>query len=70
MSSEEMRAELEIFVNQGLQQGWRGWPLKGDNSRSGSRKNRSRTASLRIWRGVRNDSVRWTAPLGVFALSA
>jgi len=26
MSSEEMRAELEIFVNQGLQQGWRGWP--------------------------------------------
>jgi hypothetical protein len=26
MSSEEMRAELEIFVNEGLQQGWRGWP--------------------------------------------
>jgi len=26
MSSEEMRTELEVFVNQGLQQGWRGWP--------------------------------------------
>ncbi|MCU0914739.1 MAG: hypothetical protein MUC88_09270 [Planctomycetes bacterium] len=26
MSSEEMRVELELFVNQGLQQGWRGWP--------------------------------------------
>ncbi len=26
MSSEEMRTELEIFVNQGLREGWRGWP--------------------------------------------
>jgi hypothetical protein len=26
MSSEEMRNELEIFVNQGLREGWRGWP--------------------------------------------
>ena len=26
MSSEEMRTELEVFVNQGLQEGWRGWP--------------------------------------------
>ena len=26
LSSEEMRTELEIFVNQGLQEGWRGWP--------------------------------------------
>jgi hypothetical protein len=26
MSSEEMRSELEIFVNQGLREGWRGWP--------------------------------------------
>jgi hypothetical protein len=28
MSSEEMRVELESFVNAGLRQGWRGWPLK------------------------------------------
>ena len=26
MSSEEMRTELEIFVNQGLREGWHGWP--------------------------------------------
>jgi hypothetical protein len=26
MSSEEMRTELETFVNKGLQEGWRGWP--------------------------------------------
>jgi hypothetical protein len=28
MSSEEMRNELEAFVNAGLREGWRGWPLK------------------------------------------
>jgi len=28
MSSEEMRVELESFVNAGLREGWRGWPLK------------------------------------------
>lgn len=26
MSSEEMRAELELFVNRGLREGWQGWP--------------------------------------------
>ena len=26
MSSEEMRIELERFVNTGLQEGWTGWP--------------------------------------------
>lgn len=30
MSSEEMRTELEMFVNQGLQEGWRGWPRHDD----------------------------------------
>jgi len=28
MCSEQMRAELESFVNKGLKEGWRGWPLK------------------------------------------
>jgi len=28
MSSENMRSELESFVNIGLQYGWRGWPRK------------------------------------------
>ena len=29
MSSEEMGIELESFVNQGLREGWGGWPPKG-----------------------------------------
>lgn len=32
MSSEEMRIELESFVNQGLQEGWGGWPPKREIS--------------------------------------
>jgi hypothetical protein len=28
MSSEQMRIELEAFVNTGLREGWRGWPLR------------------------------------------
>lgn len=28
MSSEEMREELESFVNKGIKEGWEGWPLK------------------------------------------
>ncbi len=28
MSAEEMRTELEAFVNKGLREGWCGWPLK------------------------------------------
>jgi len=29
MAAEQMRMELESFVNQGLQEDWRGWPMKG-----------------------------------------
>ncbi len=29
MSAEDMRIELETFVNQGLEEGWGGWPTKG-----------------------------------------
>jgi hypothetical protein len=29
MSAEDMRIELEAFVNQGLAEGWCGWPTKG-----------------------------------------
>lgn len=28
MSSEQMRVELESFVNKGLKEGWLAWPLK------------------------------------------
>lgn len=34
MSSEEMRTELEAFVNAGLREGWSGWPLKGESRMS------------------------------------
>ena len=34
MSSEEMRNELETFVNAGLREGWRGWPLKEESRAS------------------------------------
>lgn len=33
MSSEEMRIELESFVNTGLREGWHGWPRKGEARR-------------------------------------
>lgn len=36
MSSEEMRTELEIFVNEGLREGWRGWPRHDDRGFHGT----------------------------------
>lgn len=39
MNSDEMRIELEQFVNKGLREGWTGWPLKvgacGENRLAG-----------------------------------
>ena len=29
MNSDEMRVDLESFVNKGITEGWQGWPLKG-----------------------------------------
>ena len=29
MSSEELRLDLESFINKGLERGVRGWPVKG-----------------------------------------
>jgi len=34
VSSEEMRVELEAFVNMGLREGWGGWPLKEETRAS------------------------------------
>ena len=36
MSSDEMRIELESFVNKGLKEGWCGWPLKSQPTLAGS----------------------------------
>jgi len=32
MSSDEMRVDLEFFVNKGIREGWHGWPLKSQLS--------------------------------------
>lgn len=32
MSSEEMREDLESFVNEGIKEGRNGWPVKGRSS--------------------------------------
>lgn len=32
MNSDEMRVELESFVNKGITEGWHGWPLKSQLS--------------------------------------
>jgi len=33
MSSEELRLDLELFINKGLAKGLRGWPPKGQECR-------------------------------------
>ena len=48
MSSEEMRTELEVFVNQGLREGWRGWPRHDSRGLYGTaRTNRTYGAARR-----------------------
>jgi len=54
MSSEEMRNELEAFVNAGLREGWRGWPLKEENRTSWTSILSLAAGSARFWR--RRDS--------------
>ncbi len=70
MNSEQMRTELEIFVNKGLREGWRGWPLKNEIQEVRSCGNRSSVTSLRIWRGGRSKPASPVERLGLFAMSA
>jgi hypothetical protein len=70
MSSEEMRTELEIFVNEGLREGWRGWPLKGESRPARSCGSRRNVAALRLWRGGRSNPPRLTRRQGLFAIPA
>jgi hypothetical protein len=55
MDSEEMRIELESFVNAGLQEGWRGWPLKDPIRLGRAAGGQYDYAALRIWPGHRDD---------------
>jgi len=50
MSSEEMRNELEAFVNTGLREGWCGWPLKAETCISRPSVPPLHTGSARFWR--------------------
>jgi len=55
MSAEEMRTELESFVNQGLEEGWRGWPTRSQISclEEWRKAYCSMPAALALFRGVR-----------------
>ena len=70
MSSEEMRAELEIFVNEGLREGRRGWPLKSESHKVRPCGNRPNVTSLRLRHGGRINLARLTRRQGLFAISA
>ena len=70
MSSDEMRTELEIFVNEGLREGWRGWPLKSEVRQDYPRGDRLSITSLRVWHGGRRGPACWTGRSGRFAISA
>ncbi len=70
MSSEEMRTELEIFVNEGLREGWRGWPLKSGTQEARPCGNRPNVTSLRLWHGRWSRPVRLTRRQGLFAIPA
>ncbi len=47
MSSEEMRTELEIFVNQGLREGWCGWPRHDNQGFSGNTRTNKTSGAVR-----------------------
>ena len=60
MSSEEMRVELEAFVNIGLREGWCGWPLK-EESQVNQASGVLHAGSIRFWRRQGSGSI---APRG------
>jgi hypothetical protein len=61
MSSEEMRMELEQFVNAGLQRGWTGWPLKVETCVASRFSGQWQAAPTESWVG---GSDGWVCPAG------
>ncbi len=55
MSSEDMRVELEWFVNRGLQEGWQGWPRKNTGRRDEAPGERSAGGLDRFTRRIREN---------------
>jgi hypothetical protein len=64
MSSEEMRIELERFVNAGLEEGWHGWPRKAETRQEPLFCGRLHAAAERAGRETRDDSAPFVEPLG------
>ena len=67
MSSEEMRMELEQFVNVGLQQGWTGWPLKAEACVSSRFSGQWLAVSTESWLGGSDGLICPTTMEGAFA---
>lgn len=70
MNPEEMRAELEIFVNEGLREGWQGWPLKSEARPVSPRGGRLSVTALKIWRGDAGKPFSPRRGLRLFAIPA
>lgn len=67
MSAEQMRSELESFVNQGLAKGWQGWPTTRHSCRFERWQETYDPMSMALasWQGLRKGplgaSSRWAA---------
>jgi hypothetical protein len=66
MSSEEMRIELERFVNAGLQEGWHGWPRKAEACQTPRFCGRLHAATEGAGWEARDGSASFVEPSGAF----
>jgi hypothetical protein len=64
MSSEEMRIELERFVNAGLEEGWHGWPRKAETRPEPYFRARLHATAEGAGRETRGDSASFVEPHG------
>jgi len=67
MGPEEMRTELERFLNTGLQNGWTGWPLKVQACVSKRFRGQWLAASTESWPGGSDGAMCPTTREGAFA---
>ena len=66
MGPEEMKSELEQFLNTGLRQGWTGWPLKAQACGSSRYSGQWLAASTESWPGGCDDAIDPTPREGAF----
>lgn len=66
MSAEEMRVELERFVNVGLQEGWHGWPRRAEAGQGSRFRGRWHATTEGAARETGDDSVSFGGPHGAF----